>query len=893
MPKMPDKSSLGGPGSLRSGRAIVTASDVDASAIGRGLESAGKAVMGVADDLRAKQEKAEKEQDALDLIRADAAQRQGLFDAERALDNDGDYSTHDSRYTPVAGAVTNRAADLIRNPDMREKWRLKAGNDILAGRERLQKRADEYGRQERFVQLESTLEKYRDDYSDNRTPDPERGRILDQMRTSIQLGQRAGMLSPAQAKKLEDDYVRGAVVQEAERRKLDDPEGLRRDLLGTSAPKGELEPGNIDLSNRPVVRNEDGTISTIKSIPITEEGREVLIPVIDENGKEMTEAEAIERYLGTGQHLGKFDNRDNAGNWAKHLSDRQRKSFMPAQGASPEAITSRLETGKTDPLQGVKSIANDSKGSKSYGNLGLNSQEGASAHQFAREYGATLGLKGTPGTAEFDRSWRAVAEADPQGLHQAELDWYNKNILAPTQSDLEGAGVPTELAGDPRVIAYFADRKIQQGPASIRNHAERIAAAAAGAKDVRGFLEKMTTADRDKLKSDFPSALATGVYSARGHSTRLYGRYSMAMAMGEDGQAPATPEGRYGLLSPLERAKLLSESERAYRTRFEAHREQLKQGLDDDIESIRRTGKSANPDLEMSRRVLEPNQINRYFLNRQEAQMEYNAMNDLPTLPTDQLYGRLAQIAPQPGEANFEMKAKVYDKAKKMADDLIEWRDIDPARSVDMLPEVKAAAQAANANPGDPAAIQELARARIDAQAKVKVPEERRSPITKAEARVLMAPIRGLEGKSLTDAMGGVVAGLEQQYGPYAKAAGIAAVEHMVQNRDLAEQIHGQLKRTLDGLPPSGTIANRIRYLNESGAAERAFQSFGNRLGDDVPSIPMQGDPFSYYGMPKPSQTAINALKGNPALASQFDQTFGPGAAEVILAEPPPAEVAP
>lgn len=903
MPKMPDKSSLSQPGSFRSGRGIVSAGDVDSGAIGRGMEALGRGIGAAGDAIHSVQDKNQREQDALDLIRADAAQRQGLFDAERALDNDGDYSTHDSRYTPVATEVTRRAGDLIRNPQMREKWNLKAGNDILAGRERLIRRAEDYGRQERTGQLESTLEGYRNDYSNANTPDSDRPRLLENMRTSIQLGERSGILSPNAARKLEQQYVKGAQIEEAKRRELDDPEGLRRDLLGADAPRGELEPGNINLGQRPVVRNADGTISTLKSISISEDGREVLIPTLDETGKEMTEAEAIERYLGTGEHLGKFDSRDNATHWGKQLSARQGRAFMPAKGGSPEAITIRLETGKTDPLKGVGNISGDSNRSRSYGNFGLNSQ--GSAQAFMRDYGRDLGLKGEPGTAEFDRSWKAVAEADPKGLHAAEMQWYNKEILAPTQMDLERAGVPTDLANDPRVIAYFADRKIQQGPASIKNHTDRIAGAVKGAGGVRGFLERMTEADRVAMREDFPSAIRSGVYSETGHKTRVYGRLSMAMAMGEEGPTTggAPANDKYALLSPLERAEFLSRAELSHRTKFEAHREQLKQQLDDDVESIRRTGQASAPDLALARRVLEPNQLNSYFLNRQEAQLEYNALNDLPALRTDQIHGRLAEIAPKPGEANFEMKAKVYDKAQKMAENLIEWRDVDPARSVDMLPEVKAAAEGATANPGDPAAIQNLARARIEAQAKTGVPEDRRSPITKSEAKILMAPTRGLDGKSLTDAMTGVIDKLEQQYGPYAAAAGVAAVEQVVHNRDLAEQIERQITRTLQGLSPSAEISNRIRWLNENGAAERAFEAFGNtrqfptanafrnvgdRLGDDSPGAAYQGDPNAYFGLPKPSATAIAALKGNPATASQFNQIFGPGAAEAVLADPNP-----
>ena len=87
--------------------------------------------------------------------------------------------------------------------------------------------------------------------------------------------------------------------------------------------KDKYGAGNIDLTDRPIYKNKDGKISTVRSANFEIDGKQVLLPTIakDKNGKAvlLSDDEAVQRYFDTGEYLGKFDTVEESNAYAKQL----------------------------------------------------------------------------------------------------------------------------------------------------------------------------------------------------------------------------------------------------------------------------------------------------------------------------------------------------------------------------------------------------------------------------------------------------------------------------------------------------------------------------------------------------------------------------------------------
>lgn len=241
MPSLPDKEALGGLPSMRTGRYTPSAGDAKADVSGQ--EASTKALVTGFESLAGRVEKVAAEevqqQDALDLIRANAAHTERLRDIGNSFDTDPDWQTYRPRF---ADAATQAAADAsagIKNASLRTRWIEQANERNSAAMDRVLDRGTRLQKEAKEIEVDKVLDQYRRAY-ESAPDDLTRRRVLADIDATVTAAQRTGLLDMSRGEGKRRSAVDEMLRSDAERRLLaGDSVGLMRDLGAIRDPNAK------------------------------------------------------------------------------------------------------------------------------------------------------------------------------------------------------------------------------------------------------------------------------------------------------------------------------------------------------------------------------------------------------------------------------------------------------------------------------------------------------------------------------------------------------------------------------------------------------------------------------------------------------------------------------
>lgn len=860
MPRLPDKEALGAPPEIASRpMASISATPAPDGVVAGAVAGA---VEKIGDQRNAFEIEQKKKDDALDLIRAESYFKGTLRDTENQLRADPDHKTYQPRYISAADEARDKAAEMIKDPRTRALWRAKADVEREQGLSRVNNYGYHRASQEKEVEVERSLQGYQTQYANRDLDDAARAGILKDMDSTVRLGEASGLIMPHHAQKLRDKYVGGTVVDEYDRQIID---GKARDVLEKLGWKQAAAPGSARAAQEEPGLSPGSAGSDLTGV--------------------LTSGKA----------------KAPAAGWAK--SNETWASLNPFEKA---AAMSLMEADGKDP--------NDARNAlNAMINRAAKNGEDLGAHVSQKIYQPTI-----------EQSQESRLESIVKSPQFRDMAAYAQARAAGKEADtVNGA---THFLAHEQTMERLTDRE----PGKYRSWPGWSGYDRGGGK--------YTNPDGSEVVRDKSHAFLApeGRLGAKGKTADGEVEYSDLPAL-----APETPQGR---LTPHQRHALITRARNALRG-------DTLRSLSDAEQTIYDTGKMPTDEngktpLDHAEGVLDPNQIEKARSRIKLATKVYEATTAVRDMSDVEADDHLAKFDPGQNpkiveELGYADAKRVYDQGQKEKERTQKMREKDPAHAADQSREVADVLQRMQKrNPelqvgmgpdgnvkvlsadGQPVTTQdfhsELIRARLEAQDRYGIPEDKQKIINRSQAEEIL-PSRSfttMKDRSFKDVIKTAADKAEALYGrKYSDRVMRDAISFAIKDKEHNEQATKIASRILlDGDVPNDEIEKyqalkSIRGFNDAlemgnragdmGRASNGGMNRPTRSGD--PSRPAI-DPTQMYNYSQlatgyaqeqiadgpgaeriPDKASVEWLKRNPGRAEEFDRQFGRFSAAKVL----------
>lgn len=357
----------------------------------------------------------------------------------------------------------------------------------------------------------------------------------------------------------------------------------------------------------------------------------------------------------------------------------------------------------------------------------------------------------------------------------------------------------------------------------------------------------------------------------------------------------------------------------AYRI-YQASRQSLAKEMMENAETSAslhgKPGPNYDPALIREVYAKQPELVRKHAQRMQINTAMFNQLRDLADMEPNEIAHRLTELETtylNEGNPDIAANKRMFDQVARRAIKHLEQRETDPGGAVETSFEVKSVrSKLVGGVPRNKMDAQALADARLTAQARLGIPEDRRSPITAREAEALGTTLGGLNSGDAAASVKRLHERVEKEWGStYSGVIVRRVIEEVVRGKQKSEAFAGALQELDENETISPTTLERAKTLAELGRRERelpapkpAPEEKPGLLGRLYQMLPtpdwraagsgQQDSDYMRGQMPQPEATPpkvfptpaadhIARLKKNPQSVDQFEEIFGPGSAEKAI----------